>query len=79
MKVFDIINEEGGWLSKAWDTVMHGPGDAMEDYTKEAKKLLHRYGSQGTYKQLLKKFPKASPTDLKKAIRIVSTTRQDRS
>lgn len=65
-----LTEEEKGWLSKTWDTVKHGFQDPMEDYRKFVRKYINRLGSQGTYRKLIKKFPDAAPTDLKKAIKL---------
>lgn len=79
MKINELLNEEEkGWLSKAWDTLMHGTKDPIEDYIAEVRKVLRSKGSQGTLRHLKKTFPDAAPTDLQKAIRIVLSTRQDR-
>jgi len=68
MRIDELLNEEG-FLSTAWNTLMHGTGDDMELYIKAADKLLPRYGTQGTLKQLKKKFPKAAPIDLNRAVK----------
>ena len=79
MKINDIINEdEKGWFKSAFDKVMHGFGDGFQDYVKEAQKVLHRLGSQGTIRHLQKEFPKADLIDLRRAVKQALTLRQDR-
>lgn len=76
MKVKELL-EDDSWLDVAKDKlssignfIAHGPQDAMKDYRSFIKKNINRYGSQKTYRLLKKTFPKAAPTDLKKAMRL---------
>ena len=72
MRINDLLNEEEkGWLSKTWDTVVSGFGDDFDLYVKEAQKVLNRLGSQGTIRHLQKKFPDADLIDLRRAVKSI--------
>lgn len=76
MRIHELL-EDDSWLDVAKDKlssfgdfVMHGPQDPVEEYRAFIKDNLKRYGSQRTYKMLVKEFPKAAPTDLQKAMKL---------
>ena len=69
MLVKDLLQEEN-WLSKAWDTFMHGPQN--DELIKWVNDNIRRKGTQWIYRNLDKEFPKRYvKSDVDKAIQIV--------
>jgi len=69
MLVHELLNEEN-WLSKAWDTVMHGPQN--DELIKWVNDNIRRKGTQWIYRNVDKEFPKRYvKSDVDKAIQIV--------
>jgi uncharacterized protein YbaA (DUF1428 family) len=76
MRIDELV-EKDGWLSKAYNTLMYGFKDPMEEYVAQAEKVLHRYGSQGTITHLQTKFPDADLIDLRRAVKQALEKTQD--
>ena len=69
MLVKDLLQEEN-WLSKAWDTVMHGPQN--DELIAWINHNVRRKGTQWIYRNVDKEFPKRYvKSDVDKAIQIV--------
>lgn len=69
MRVYEVLSEEN-WLSKAWDTVMHGPQN--DELITWVNKNIRRKGTQWIYRNVDKEFPKRYvKSDVDKAISIV--------
>ena len=71
MLVRDLLNEEEqGWLSKAWNTIMHGPQN--DELISWVNKNIRRKGTQWIYRNVNKEFPnRYVKSDVDKAINIV--------
>jgi len=69
MLIQELLREEN-WLSKAWDTVMHGPQN--DELIKWVNDNIRRKGTQWIYRNVDKEFPKRYvKSDVDKAIQIV--------
>jgi hypothetical protein len=69
MLVQELLREEN-WLSKAWDTFMHGPQN--DELIKWVNDNIRRKGTQWIYRNVDQEFPKRYiKSDVDKAIQIV--------
>lgn len=69
MLIQELLREEN-WLSKAWDTVMHGPQN--DELIKWVNDNIRRKGTQWIYRNVDNEFPKRYvKSDVDKAIKIV--------
>ena len=76
MRIDELLNEEN-WLSKAWNTVLHGTEDKLIGWVEDN---IRQKGTQWIYRNVDKKFPKRYvKSDVDKAIKQVLSKTKGRA